>query len=140
MVKVKDVMTAQPVTLNEGDTMEKAAELFKNNNFHHIPVLNDDDDLVGILSSTDLERSLHGDTLFKVEDKASYNDTLLKTNLVYKSMKTHIVTINQEAPIKDAYTMLKENNFRCLPVMHEDKLTGIITNQDLLDYFMNKLD
>ncbi|MBT8190169.1 MAG: CBS domain-containing protein [Saprospiraceae bacterium] len=140
MVKVKDIMTVQPVTLNEGDTMEKAAELFKNNNFHHVPVINDDGDLVGILSSTDLERSLHGDTLFKVKDKASYNDTLLKTNLVYRSMKKHIITINQEDSLKDAYKLLKENNFRCLPVMGDNKLTGIVTNQDLLDYFMNTIE
>ncbi|NNE27421.1 MAG: CBS domain-containing protein [Saprospiraceae bacterium] len=136
MILVKNVMTPHPEVVQEGDTLEVVAQLFKERGYHHLPVLNEENDLVGIISSTDFERTIHGATLFKVVDKQAYNETILKTMLVYNIMVKDPISVQQDQSIESAYTILKQGNFRCLPVLDENELVGIVTAQDLLDYFM----
>ena len=136
MILIKDVMTPHPEIVKEGDTLEIAADMFKERGYHHIPVLNEEDQLVGVISSTDLERTIHGATLFKVADKEAYNETILKTLLVYNIMVKNPVTVQADQDIKAAYDILKQGKFRCLPVLEGENLAGIVTAQDLLDYFM----
>jgi len=144
MVTVKQVMTSNPITLNESDTMENALTLFKKHNFHHLPVVNEANSLIGIISSSDLERTLPGSTLFKVVNLEEYNSTVLQANLVTQIMKKEVVSVDEDMPIEDAYVLLKKNQFRCLPVISSNKLSGILTSMDILEYifthFNNKLN
>lgn len=50
----KEVMKFPVVTVNENDTVEFAAGIFRENLFHALPVLNDDKKLVGIITPFDL--------------------------------------------------------------------------------------
>ena len=138
MILVKDVMTPHPEIVKEGETLEVVGQLFKERGYHHLPVLNEEDELVGVISSTDFERTIHGATLFKIVDKASYNETILKTMLVYNIMVKDPISVQQDQPIESAYDILKQGKFRCLPVLDGSELVGIVTAQDLLDYFMVK--
>lgn len=139
MITVKEIMSSELVTIEEGDTLESAAELFNNHKFHHLPVVNKFGEFVGLLSSSDFDRSMHGDFLFKSEDKEAYNKLILKTNPVLRSMQRELVTIDEDADIVDAYKLLKNSTFRCLPVTRDAKLCGIVTNQDFVDYLMDYL-
>jgi CBS domain-containing protein len=53
MFSLEQVMTSQLITLNAGDTIKKAAEIFTNANFHALPVL-ENNQLVGIVTTTDV--------------------------------------------------------------------------------------
>ncbi len=136
MITVNEVMSPNPICITEDESLAKAGEIFSQNHFHHLPVVDKNNHLKGILNNTDFERALHGDTLFKLEDKDKYNSLILKTKLIRNSMKSEVITINYDKPLKEAYLLLKSNNFRCLPVLDDNKLVGIITNRDLVDYFM----
>lgn len=57
-VAVKEVMTANPLCLSPGDTVDDALRVFKANQFHAIPVIEGDRRLVGIVSTHDLIRLL----------------------------------------------------------------------------------
>ena len=55
---VNDVMSTELVTLNQKDTIREAARILSQGQFHSLPVVNDDNDIVGMVTSTDLIRFL----------------------------------------------------------------------------------
>lgn len=55
---IKEVMTSDPVSLKESDSIRNAAQLLSKGDFHSLPVTNDSNELVGIVTTTDLIRYL----------------------------------------------------------------------------------
>ncbi|XPV76447.1 MAG: CBS and ACT domain-containing protein [Desulfovibrio sp.] len=53
-IKLKDIMTRTPRCLHEEDTIEMAAAIFKNNKFGGMPVVDDENKLVGVITDTDI--------------------------------------------------------------------------------------
>jgi CBS domain-containing protein len=57
-LSIRDVMQEDVVTLRRTDTVRHAAELLAQGDYHSLPVLGDDDALVGMVTSTDLIKYL----------------------------------------------------------------------------------
>lgn len=57
-IKVKDLMTKDPITINGDDTMEKAAVLMLENRISGLPVVNTKGDLIGVITLTDVLKVL----------------------------------------------------------------------------------
>jgi acetoin utilization protein AcuB len=57
-VKVKEIMTKDPVTICEDDTVEEAAVVMLRHKFSHLPVMSDKNELVGIITDTDIFKVL----------------------------------------------------------------------------------
>jgi len=55
-MKVKDVMSGNPVCLTQDDTLEKAAQVMLNETISGLAILDDDENLVGLLSESDVLR------------------------------------------------------------------------------------
>ena len=55
-ILVRDVMTRHLATLNPDEKVGAAAEIFLENRFHAVPVVNEDFDLVGLITSFDILR------------------------------------------------------------------------------------
>jgi acetoin utilization protein AcuB len=51
--------------------------------------------------------------------------------LVRDYMSSKVITIERECSIADARALLRKHRFRQLPVMHKDRLSGIVTDRDL---------
>ncbi len=54
MLSIERLMHANPVTISDDTTIREVAEVFANSNFHALPVVNAEDELVGIVSTTDV--------------------------------------------------------------------------------------
>jgi acetoin utilization protein AcuB len=55
-IKVRDIMTANPLRINSRDTVERAAAIMRDNKVGGLPVVDEDDKVVGILTETDIFR------------------------------------------------------------------------------------
>ena len=55
---IKGVMTSNPTCLNESDSIRSAAQVLAKDDFHSLPVTNSHNELIGIVTSTDLIRYL----------------------------------------------------------------------------------
>ncbi len=53
-IALEDVMTAEPVTIKSTDTIKHAAEILSTSNYNSLPVVNENDELVGIVTTKDL--------------------------------------------------------------------------------------
>jgi CBS domain-containing protein len=128
-------MTRSVITLKPKDLMTEVEKVFRKNNIHHIPIIDDSGRVVGILSKTDFFKIQHGMTLFKSRNVEVYNSTLMRSLLVEEVMTRQVATLHYEDSIGVAVGIFQENLFHALPVVDEEHLlVGIITTHDLLNY------
>jgi CBS domain-containing protein len=130
---VGQIMSTPVITVSPSDTMDKVQDIFRTNNIHHIPVV-EDRKVVGIISNSDYLRLLHGFTLFRTEKSEQYNDAILRSLLASEVMTRQVATLSPEDSLLMAVGFFRENLFHALPVVDNGKLVGIVTTFDLLTY------
>ena len=120
-LKVKDYMTKRLITFRPKTNVVEAMDVFLKNRISGAPVVDDDGNLVGILSEVDLMQVI-------VQD--SYYDE--SVGIVSDYMRTEVDTVDPEM---DIYTLaekfIKEHRRR-FPVMHEGRLVGQVSRRDVL--------
>ena len=133
--EVRDLMTRPVITLHPSETMEQAATIFDNQNFHHIPIVGDDRKVAGMLSRHDYHKILNAFTIFQTENSRTSNRTTLRALLTRDVMTKQVATIREDDPLEKAVDMFQENLFHALPVINNKKeLVGILTTFDLLNH------
>lgn len=132
---VSEIMTTNVITLNHTDTLETAESLFKNNKIRHIPVVSGDK-IIGMLSYTDLLRISYADA---VDDDAETVDTVVFNMFTIEQvMAKKLVSVNTDTTIKEVAEILSKKEFHALPVLDNDKLVGIVTTTDLINYLLEQ--
>jgi CBS domain-containing protein len=140
---VQDIMTEQVVCLEEQDNMAKAMEVMQVGKFRHVPIVDGQKRLVGIISDRDILRHLPPSTgrqpspsqaevfrsrLFSVDPK----DPSLKTPLM-RIMTLDVIHVPPTCSFYDAAKMLHEMRVSCLPVLDKEKdIRGIVTTTDVM--------
>ena len=116
---------------NAGDARRKLIE----HNIHHLPVLDKKEELVGIVSAHDL---VH---LYKQplnQENPREEQLLCEKKPVTEIMSTELVTMQNHETIEKAIDILAEGHIHSILIIDEEKrLTGIVTNIDLLEYLFN---
>jgi CBS domain-containing protein len=126
-------MTNNLVKLNINDSLAKAEVLFKKNKIKHLPVVKGNK-IVGMLSYSDLLRISYADATDqsgKLIESSVYDYFSLENVMTHK-----VVCVNADDSIKQAAEILSQKHFRALPVIEHDKLIGIITSTDIINYFL----
>ncbi len=127
---VRDWMSAPVHTLRRNQKLSVADELLGMERIRHLPVLDDDEDvLVGILSQRDLFRSALARSL-------GYGETaqrkLLDMLVVKDVMTNQVFTIAPDASLEEAARTLLEHKVGCLVVVEHDRVVGILTESDFV--------
>ena len=134
-------MTEQVVCFGTDDNMAAAMEAMKNGKFRHVPIVDTEGILVGILSDRDIlqylpfvgGQRLPGTDVFR--SSLFHVDTRDPSlSLSISSVMTRNVThIRQNCTFYNAVKMLHELKISCLPVVDEEKkLRGIVTVTDIM--------
>ena len=128
-VWVSDVMQKNPITINQNENLDTATGLLSDNNFRHLPVINNDGDIQGIISDRDLLNAIlripPGQLLDRIENPwnaAKVSSVMSKTP----------ETVSPDTTLMEAGAILLENKISCLPVVEGDHLVGIITSSDFV--------
>lgn len=135
-VKVSDIMTHSPITLSDESTIDEAVDLLNKHNFHHLPILDSNRKLVGMISMTDIDKIRTGMSIFKRKNLEELDEAIFRTAVTRYIMTHPVKSISGEANIIEAYKVFKKNRIHALPVLDDDKLVGIVTPIDLLSYFV----
>ena len=128
---VTHIMTADPLTVHHGDPISKVRRLFAENSVHHLPVI-DGENLVGIVSWTDLMRISFGDAFG--QNETAVDATLDHTHKLEDIMNSEPVTIQHNGSIREAAELLGNADFHAIPVVDGKKLTGIVSSRDLIRF------
>lgn len=128
-------MTTKLVTVTPETSAGSIQTIFRENDFHHIPVVDKGEALIGIISKEDF---------FKVSYLMSYNTTgRTWTEKEYEALKARDfmtkfpLTLDPEDTIGLAADIVLANKFHSLPIVEDGKLVGMITAHDLLEFSFN---
>jgi len=118
---VSDIMSRKLITFQVDTNVLSAIDSLLKYNISGAPVLDENGNLVGILSEIDtmatlIQSSYHGEGGGKVKDY----------------MSTNVVTVNPEMGIVDLAEYFLKKHFRRLPVMDRGKLVGLVSRKDVL--------
>ena len=134
-IRIQDIMTTDLITVNHDDVVSDVQKLFLENSIHHVLVLNNDGELEGVISNTDLHRTKSGASFFRNPKKEEHDAALLRCMRVCDIMTKDVITLQSTDSIKRAYKVFKKNKFHAIPVESRGILVGIITPLDILDHF-----
>ena len=119
-MKVKDIMTVTPLTLHGKETLEKAALIMLNSRISGLPVVDDDDHLIGLLSETDVLRGfihmtgMQDNAIQYVFDLPDEPGSVTKVTAVLKEHDTRIISILTS--FEDAPEKMKRVAIRISPI------------------------
>ena len=132
-MQVKEVMTSDLITISENALMREVDQIFKDNNFHHLPVLKESSNqLCGIISLVDVALLKDWGTRLNLQASLKTDEKLFSSLLAADVMKKQPVCISPEAIIDECVDLFEENAFHALPVIKNDELVGLITTYDLI--------
>ncbi len=132
---ISKIMTENVVTLTCEDNLGTAEMLFKTKKIRHIPVVCDDT-IIGMLSYTDLLRISFADAVYDDEDTV---DTIVYNMFsIEQVMAKKIISISPNTTIKRVAEILSKNEFHAIPVVDHNRLVGIVTTTDLINYLLHQ--
>ncbi len=146
-MKAKDVMKTPVVSVKKDATLFEVARLLDEKKISGAPVVDDDGQLVGIISELDLIRrsqeltvSSYRDPLTwispytSIEDLASFRQGLCEIggNLVQEVMTRRVVTVDEDDSLEQAAKIMAKRRINRIPVLRDGRVVGIITRGDLV--------
>ena len=139
-ITVDSIMSTDVTSLLSGATMLDASHIFDNKKIHHIPIVDSQDMVIGIISQSDYLQLQNTFTAFKTKAAISFNEIFFRSMLVNEVMTKPVVTLRPNDNLYVAMDFFKENRFHAMPVIGEyGKLIGIISTYDLLNYAFSDL-
>lgn len=116
ITKLEKFMTTEVFVVKENDLVELVAKIMEWRNIHHIPVVDDNNKLSGLITKTNI-----------LEIKGQDTNIIVAKDIMVK----HIITVDSETSIEMANKIMKDNNIGCLPIIELEDLVGILTKNDL---------
>ena len=136
-VKVKEVMTRDPLTIDPEAPLGTAMDVMRRKRIRHLPVVDDAGRLLGIITDRDLRQATFAPALAEhlslgAQRRLRGIGQALEDLRVKHAMTWVVVTTDPEAAIARAAVIMFERRIGSLPVVEDGKLVGILTERDLL--------
>jgi CBS domain-containing membrane protein len=127
--RVRDIMTRDVVTVNQNDKLASADDVMRLGRVRHLPVVDDDGALAGIVSQRDL---FHGGLLRALGYGTHARGQVLELLWVKDAMHNEVVTTTPDTPLADAARLMLDRKIGCLVVVENGKIVGILTEADFV--------
>ncbi len=130
---VSKIMTKDVISVNSTNNLSDVVQIFKERNIHHIPVVSGEK-LIGMISKSDIERiSFVTDTNGEQANTSVYSMLNLE-----QVMTKQLETVQSDDQIRDAANLLARGKYHALPVIENEKLAGIVTTTDVINYLLEQ--
>lgn len=132
----KDIMTKNVITVKENTPVEEVMHLLLDNKISGVPVVDKEDNLVGIVSEADLiykEKSLLPISSYHENQKKfmlAYRKSLAKT--AGEIMTKCVITVTEDQTVEEIATVMLERWIKRVPVVRDKKVVGIISRADIM--------
>jgi CBS domain-containing protein len=134
---VERIMTKNVISVFETATFSEVKKIFDNHHFHHIPVLDFNNQLKGIISKEDMSKASY------ILSLNSSGKTYSQKEFDYLSAKDIMsafpVFLTPDDQIDLAADVFLSNKMHALPILEDGKLIGIVTTHDLLRYAFTEM-
>ena len=144
MLKAKDIMTREVITVRQDTPIKDLAEILWKNRISGVPVLDEEGTVVSVVTESDLidqTKKVHIPTMISLLDSVIFLESSKKTEQEIRKMSgnsagdissSEFITVTEETGLDEIATIMSEKNIHTLPVMQDDKLVGIIGKSDII--------
>lgn len=126
---VRDIMTRAVATLQRNETLRTADDVMRLGRIRHLPVVDEDGSLAGIVSQRDL---FHGGLIKALGYGTHARGRALDSLVVKEAMTSEVVTTTPDTELDAAARMMLEKKIGCLVVLEAGKIVGIVTEADFV--------
>jgi CBS domain-containing protein len=133
---IQQIMTTELVTAGAEEPLELIRTIFEKNKFHHLPVVGQEGQLLGIISREDFFKvayALSVESTHRKGEAAAPFGRLTAADIMTK----YPLFLNPDDTIGLAADIFLANKFHALPILEEGRLAGLVTSHDLLAYCFN---
>ena len=117
---IEQIMKTDLFTVNEDDPVQLVANMMQWRNIRHVPVENNRGELTGLVTSKMV--MLYYSNFYISGTSTPVRDI----------MEKELVTVSPQTKTTEALELLKKHNLACLPVLHGNKLVGLVTERDFM--------
>ncbi|MGD0845462.1 MAG: CBS domain-containing protein [Geobacteraceae bacterium] len=144
MLTAGDVMTRDVITVKKKTTIRELAELFNRHRISSAPVVDDNGEMIGIVTETDLieqDKNLHIPTVISLFDWVIYLESDKKFEKELNKMtgqtvgeiySEEFVKVTPATPVSDVADILSSRKMNAIPVLDGNKIVGIVARIDLI--------
>jgi CBS-domain-containing membrane protein len=144
MLNASDIMTTGVITVKKDTSLQDLARILYDNHINGVPVVDDEDRLIGIICESDLirkDKKLHIPTVVSVFDAVFYLESPKKLEKEIERINaTHVedlytkdvLTIDEKTEIDEIATIMTQKKIYTIPVVDGDRVVGIIGKSDLI--------
>ncbi|HKJ99444.1 MAG TPA: CBS domain-containing protein [Desulfotignum sp.] len=145
MIKASDIMETNIISVTPDTDTPSAVRILLDNHINGVPVVNDKEELVGILCQSDLifqQKEMPVppiftilDSIFPLSSSKKINEEFRKiaATTVAQAMVKKVVSVAPDTPVSEIASLMVEKHFHTIPVVKNKKLVGIIGKEDVLN-------
>ena len=150
MLTAQDIMTKEVITVKKDMSVRELAQLLSDKKISGVPVIDDQDNLVCIVTENDLidqAKKIHIPTVMALFDSFVFleNPDRLEKDLKKMSASTvgdictgEVITAKTDTPVDELATTMSEKNAHTLPVLDQDgNMVGVIGKSDIIRTIAN---
>ncbi len=126
---VRDLMTSTVVTLGRNDALRSADDIMRLGRIRHLPIVDEEGKLVGIVSQRDL---FHSGLVRALGYGTRAHTRALDSLDVKEAMHTEVVTLGPSAPLAQAAKLMLERKIGCVVIVEDSQVVGILTESDFV--------
>lgn len=134
MFSIDAIMSTSLITVPPKASLAEARSLMYDHHIHHLPVIDKQGELVGLVTLTNLLAATDS-TLRDADNRIRAADISVEDVMV-----TDLATVDRKASLRQAALFLEKHRIGCLPVLSSGKLRGIITDTDFVGVAINLLE
>lgn len=136
-MRVQEIMTSAVVVVALNDNLKIADDIMRWKHIRHLPVVDEDNNVVGLITHRDLLRVCVS-TLADISSQEQ--DSLLRGIPVQEVMRKEVEMISPDADVKQAARRMLDRKIGCLVVTEGRRLAGILTEADFVRYLLEILN
>ena len=133
---MREMIQKNPVTVSPDATFFEVRDLIHEKGVRHLPVLDKNNRLVGIVTDRDVREAAPSDATLLSVQELNYLLGKLKVS-AFMTPKDKLITITPDTIIEEAVQLMQDHKIGCLPVLEGEKLYGIFTETDALAHLVD---
>ena len=144
MITAKEIMTPEVITVTQSTSIKELADLFIKNKVNGFPVLDENGELIGIVTEKNLieqNKNLHIPTVIALFDAVIYLESEKKFEEEVKRFNatqvkdiytSNVITVSANADIHEIASLMATKGVHSIPVVEDKKILGIIGKLDII--------
>ena len=133
---MREKIQRNPITISPEASFFEARNLIHEKGIRHLPVVDKNGKLVGIVTDRDIREAAPSDATLLSVQELNYLLGKLKVS-AFMTPKDKLMTISPDALIEEAIQLMHDHKIGCLPVVEGEKLYGIFTETDALSHLVD---